>query len=138
MKMNTITRTDYHIMLIDDDPAFNFLNEEIIRYSRFTERVSTFISPSAALATLRESKENWPEIILLDINMPLMTGWEFLEAFEAMPEAAFNRCKIFMLSSSSNPADVEKSKTFKSVYNFYEKPLTAEILQEIKTVVEAG
>lgn len=137
MKHQT-SNTENHIMLIDDDPVFNFLNEEIIRYSGFTDQVSSFCSPSAALAWLHDSKDNWPAIILLDINMPLMTGWEFLDAFEAMPEAATNQCKIFMLSSSSNPSDVLKSKTFKSVYNFYEKPLTAETLQEIKMIVEAG
>jgi CheY-like chemotaxis protein len=127
----------FNIMLVDDEPIFNFLNEEIIRFSNVSAQVSSFISPRQALEWLQQhDADQWPGVILLDINMPLMTGWEFLNEFENLPGALTGRCKVFILSSSTDPRDVVRSKSYKSVYQFYEKPLTPETLDEIARIVE--
>jgi CheY-like chemotaxis protein len=128
------------VLLIDDDSIFNFLNKKIIELSRFAPDVSCYTDPKEALDELKRLSltgensfpdKNFPDIIFLDINMQDMDGWEFLDEYEKLPESSKQKCRVFMLSSSIDPSDIEKAKTYRSVKDFISKPLSEEILNLI-------
>jgi CheY-like chemotaxis protein len=70
-------------------------------------------------------------MILLDVNMPQMNGWDFLEEYEKLPLQAIAKTKVYIVSSSINNRDIEKSKTYKTVSGFISKPLDTEKMNEI-------
>ncbi len=121
--------------LIDDDTTSNFLDERLIKNCMIAKKIKVFNYANIALDELRHSLVNdlkeFPDIILLDIKMPYMDGWQFLEEFEKFPGEILKKCKLFMFSSSINPKDVEKSKTYKTVQGFISKPLTADKLNNL-------
>lgn len=127
----------YHILLIDDDRAFNFLNEKIIEFEKFATKVSSHVSAQEAIDELRELAQNnpegFPDFIFLDINMPEMDGWEFMDQFGLLSDSVKSKCKIFILTSSLNPIDIAKSKTYNEISGFASKPLTTEILNFIRS-----
>ena len=117
-------------MLIDDNPDDNFYHERIIKKSNAAEVVIAKLSAMDALAYLK-SKEVNPELIFLDINMPAMNGWEFLEEYKILDKQLQSHVIVIMLTTSANPDDSLKSKTMKVTAEFKTKPLTAEMLEEI-------
>ena len=125
------------IFLIDDDGLVNFLNQEIIKDSYPDKNVSSFESATDALESLKEilktSTSALPQLILLDINMPVMDGWEFLDEFEQLPKNLLKNCKVIIHTSSIDPRDIAKAKSYSSVINYLTKPLTANSLSKIFT-----
>lgn len=123
------------VFLIDDDRIFNLINEKTISMTNFARCVKAFLLAENALNELRHlsinEPENFPDIIFLDINMPGMDGWDFLDEFILLDENILSRCKVIMLSSSIDPNDIDKSKTYKVVHDFYSKPLTPDKLQAL-------
>ncbi len=123
------------IFLIDDDALVNFLNQEIIKDSHPDKKVRSFESATEALEVIKEmlntSDSKLPQLILLDINMPVMDGWEFLDIFDQLPENKTKDCKIIMHTSSIDPRDIEKAKTYKAVVDYMTKPLNLQSLSKI-------
>jgi CheY-like chemotaxis protein len=123
------------VFLIDDDPMFNMINKKIIQVAKFANKVTSYLSARDALTELRQLIETgsseFPDIIFLDINMPQMDGWEFLEECAKFPAFALMKCKVFMLSSSISTSEIEKSKKYSLVYDFISKPLTIDKLEKI-------
>jgi CheY-like chemotaxis protein len=119
------------IVLIDDDQLNNLINTRIItKFSDYT--VNSFTSGREGLRFLASSEPgDFPEIIFLDINMPVMDGWEFLEEYQKLPEALVQHCSVIMLTSSIDINDIEKAKLFKNVREFMSKPLTVESLRVV-------
>lgn len=119
-------------ILIDDDELNNYLTKRIIKKTVKDSEICEFIEPEKALAHLENDYLNnigTDKItILLDINMPTMTGWEFLKKFETFNEAIKNQFDIFMLSSSVDPVDIDRANQNPLVIDFIEKPLNKEIL----------
>jgi CheY-like chemotaxis protein len=117
------------IFLIDDDAITNYVNKKIITKS-YPFTIVEFTSSTEALAVLKEYSSSethlFPEIIFLDINMPHMDGWEFLEEFQKLPGTVLDKCEVIMLSSSIDTYDIERSKKYKIVKQFISKPLTVE------------
>ena len=116
------------IMLIDDDEVTNFYHQFIIEGSNCCKQIQIFKDSQNALSFLQDTKNPMPNIIFLDINMPLMNGWEFLDKYKKIDVKRKNNVVIVMLTTSTNKSDKEKSKTYREVAHFYNKPLTEQTL----------
>lgn len=123
------------IFVIEDDPISSFVIRLALKDHIAFHECQEFKNGQAAVDFLIQSqeKEKRPELILLDINMPIMDGWEFLEKFSALPYAA--DIPIIMLSSSINPKDIKKAKANQQVKGFFSKPINNEKLDEILMMV---
>ena len=132
--METTSATK-RIILVDDDVITNLINTKIITMNT-PHKVEAFTNGNEALEQiyngLDKSADKFPDIIFLDINMPVMDGWEFLEQFEKIPLATRRKCSVFLLTSSIDSEDIEKSKTHQSVCDFISKPLTANKIKTLK------
>ncbi len=120
------------VMLIDDNSLDNFINKKMIESNGFSERVDTYQEAGAALAFLKSAPEAaWPEVIFLDIIMPEMDGFSFLDEFEKLPENQRMKIKIIMLSTSESFRDLNRANKNPFVRKFLNKPLTEKVLQAI-------
>ena len=104
------------VLLIDDDPINNYVNKRLILRLFSVAEIAEFLDAVSALEYL---KTNTPELIFLDINMPEMDGWQFLEEYRNYP----NRTKVVILTSSIDPSDRMRSEQFDFVEGFFVKPL---------------
>lgn len=114
------------VLLIDDDNAANFIHRIVIEETELVEDVGAFESPRAALKYLEDlqSVSPFPEIIFLDINMPLMDGWEFLDYCEKHIPTLTDSCMICILSSSIIGKDIIRADQHPMVSEYVAKPLT--------------
>ena len=120
-------------MLIDDDEESNFVNNWIIKQS-FAKDIMVLSSAQNALEYLKthsDSVEQLPDVIFLDIRMPLMDGFEFLEEFNKLSDTVRNKCKIIVLSSSFDKRDYDKVMNNEYVHQYLIKPLSMDALKEI-------
>jgi len=123
-----------NIVLIDDSEADNFLNKRVIVKAAIAENITTFIEAKEALDYLGNKIDEGypkPEIIFLDINMPGMSGWDFLEAYEKFEREKLANIILCMLTTSDSIYDIEKAKEYPIITDYYNKPLTQEVLTEI-------
>lgn len=119
------------ILLVDDNDTDNFINSRIIELTNFANEIVIKNSGKKALEFLQErydAKGSLPELILLDINMPIVDGFVFLYEFESFPEDLKQKSKIAILSSSDNESDIERIVNNEYVIKFITKPLTEESL----------
>lgn len=117
------------ILLIDDDEPTNFFSSLIIEDADCAENIQVAESGQTALGLLNDDHIPSPDLIFLDINMPAMDGWEFLERYRQLPKGP--QSKIIMLTTSLNPDDREKASKIKEVSGFETKPLTPEIIDRV-------
>jgi CheY-like chemotaxis protein len=132
--MNAKQPSTTHILIIDDDPIARMISTILVK--KFSDAVvSACGSGRQALGLFSSWKtsdyEKIPNIILLDINMPQMSGWEFLDQFQVLPGSFAKECRVIMLSSSLDPGDIERCKMYRCVEGFVSKPMTAE---KVKTL----
>lgn len=114
-----------NFIVVDDSKLDCFIAEKIIKNTGRSETVNTFQQATDALIYIKTlPPTNTPSIVFVDIQMPVMNGFEFVEAFEALPENIRVGYSIYMLSSSINENDIAKVKGYKSVKQFLNKPLT--------------
>lgn len=113
------------VMLVDDSDMDNMLNKMILQTVKFSESILVFKSSVAALAYLKKEKNpvNIPELILLDINMPEMNGFEFMEEFQKLPPKISSYTKVYIISSSDDPIDINHASKYKSIIKYLKKPL---------------
>lgn len=119
------------ILLVDDDPDDNFFHELIIKQMDITHKLDTVANGIEALAYLKREDQVPPELIFLDINMPKMNGWEFLEQYRHLDEKQKSKVVIMILTTSANPDDIKRSRDIRDVSGFETKPLSRESLTEI-------
>jgi CheY-like chemotaxis protein len=117
-------------LLIDDNYIDNFVTRRILESSNFAENIIVSSSATEAMASLRSGSIK-PDVIFLDIRMPQMGGFEFLQEYDKLDIEGKNDIKIFMLSSSLDPTDLRKSTNNKYITDFLHKPLTQKALDEI-------
>lgn len=111
------------IFLIDDDATYNSLNKRMLKKQLDDQyEIQEFTDPEEALTKILEENVV-PTYIFLDVNMPLMDGWEFLQILQEETESSDFTTKICMLTSSIFPADREKAFKFNYVFNYVNKPL---------------
>ncbi|WP_163382534.1 response regulator [Cyclobacterium sp. SYSU L10401] len=115
------------IVLIDDDPINNLINKRLINKLNLTPKTIEFLEAEQALEYLKNPDLEKKVLILVDINMPVMNGWDFLSQYVELENERNDR--IIMLSSSIDFQDRQKSKEFPFVSGFIEKPLTHEKLE---------
>jgi len=123
------------VMLVDDNDTDNFISKRIIEITKFAQRVEVKNSGKSALDYLRENQdkvEDLPNLIFLDINMPIVDGFVFLYEFEKFNETIKDKCKVIILSSSDNKRDIDKIVNNNHVIKFITKPLTETALEEVK------
>jgi CheY-like chemotaxis protein len=115
------------IVLIDDDPINNLINKRLISKLEICPKVDEFLEAEKALCTIQAMGNNGHLLILLDINMPVMNGWDFLHQY--LEVCNVREDKIIVLSSSIDFQDRQKAKEFHCVSGFIEKPLTPDKLK---------
>lgn len=123
------------VMLVDDNDTDNFISKRIIEITKFAKEVEIKNSGKSALEYLEQNKSNLdklPNIIFLDINMPIVDGFVFLYEFEKFDQNLKDKCKVIILSSSDNKRDIDKIVNNNHVVKFITKPLTEGALEEIK------
>lgn len=118
--------------IIDDDPIFVFGAQRFMKVANFCKSLMIFGNGKEALEALLprlQEGKNLPEVILLDINMPIMNGWEFLDEFTKVPVS--KEITIYVVSSSIDPRDLSRVKKYEQVTNYIVKPVTSKVLNEI-------
>lgn len=128
------------ILCVDDDAITLMLCKKVITKAEFSSEIDTSNNGEEALKyfeNLKKEKEAnkvvfEPQIIFLDLNMPIMNGWEFLDIFSKSDYyTIFPEVKVIVLSSTIDPRDIEKAKQYPMVLNFLSKPITIEMLKSI-------
>lgn len=127
------------ILCIDDDSISLTISKLLLKRTGFSNEVVTAIDGSDALdyfqqlfASSADPVFDAPSLILLDINMPVMNGWEFLEAYIPKYATQLPNTKVIILSSTIDPQDFSRAKQFSVVVRFVSKPLSVENLEELK------
>ena len=120
------------VLVIDDDETSIFLIKRVLNSMDINNHAQTAPNGLEGLNVLKEAEglEQLPQLVLLDIKMPVMDGFVFLEELEKLGNLNFNSMKIVMLSSSQNPWEIERAKS-KGVTAFLHKPLSREKLQSV-------
>ena len=116
-------------LLIDDNYIDNFVTRKILEGSNFAEQIIVVRSATEAITSL-QNRNIQPDVIFLDVRMPMMSGFEFLEEYDKI-DIDKDSIKIFMLSSSLDPIDLKKSVDNKYITQFIHKPLTQKALEEL-------
>ena len=124
-----------NVLLIDDDPLTILICEKMMAITGFCDNVNATMNGTLGLNYLREKvdsdHENIPQIILLDLNMPPLNGWEFLDQFAQIAPSIETAPPIYILSSTVDPEDLKRAMSYASVKGFISKPLTKEQLDAI-------
>lgn len=117
------------VLLIDDNPSCNFIMTEFIKLADNSIEIHCAESVSEALEILSDGTMIFPEVIYVDINMPVQNGFDFIEQYESTYQERFPESRLFMLSSSLREEDRVKALKYKSVSNFVSKNEIDDFLQ---------
>lgn len=120
-----------NILLIDDSDIDNYISKSVISKLNICDNITIINSGVKALEYLQQQETIFPDIIFLDIRMPVIDGFEFLHQFEQIFHPESLNCKIYMLSSSSSPNDMARSKDFAIIQDYINKPLHSTKLQKL-------
>ncbi len=128
-----------HILCVDDDPIALLIIKRVIKKYSFAEKVECANDGQQAIDYLKmhsqktgDTESSVPDLVLLDLNMPVMNGWEFLNEYKESISKKIPELKIAILSSSIDPNDKERSGKYPNVLGFYSKPLSREDLEDIQ------
>lgn len=122
-----------HFYIIDDDELFLKLGKMYLEMGTCTSSVTLFNDATEALKAIENREESLDQryVVFLDLNMPILNGFGFLEAFEKKPKLLQKNIQIYVLTSSINQDDIERIKQYKSVTEYLNKPMTREMVQHV-------
>jgi CheY-like chemotaxis protein len=124
------------IGIIDDDKIYQFILTSIINKNKLAKSILSFSDGEKAIEYLTDNKtknEKIPDILFLDVNMPIMDGWMFIEEYAGIKKDITKKIAVFMLSSSVNPSDIERAAEISEISNYIIKPIKFE---EVKRIFE--
>jgi len=126
-----------HTLLIEDDPTAVFLTKRLFHHEGMPGELTAFLSPVAGLNFIREqvTAGTPPDVILLDLNMPVLNGWDVLAALEPLQAHLLGRCLVYVLTSSLATSDMMRAEAIPLVTGFIHKPLDRNELHAILTQV---
>jgi CheY-like chemotaxis protein len=131
----TINDKPVSVLLIDDDEINNFISIKLIKKALLNTEIMACLNGKFAIEQLsdiqRKDPAKMPDYILLDINMPIMNGWEFLDEFKRLNIDPQGKSKIYIISSSVFSNDINKAKSYPLVKDFISKPLNVEKIKEL-------
>jgi len=122
------------VCVIDDDPIFLYGIKRIMKEIEFCDEIIVYEDGESALNELGSmvlEGKKLPDVVLLDLNMPVMDGWVFLDDFVKFPNHNQDHLSLYILSSSINPGDIEKAKQYPIIENYISKPVTISDLTDI-------
>ena len=122
-----------YIFIIDDDHLSLFLTESMLLTENSAKEVKSFLSATEALQELQKGSTEAPDIIFLDLNMPVMDGWGFLDAVSSDFLVDARKCGIYILTSSLDLADISRASEYPIVTGFMHKPIT---IEDIRLAIE--
>lgn len=122
------------VMIIDDNIIDLYITSRMITKNNFGKNVLLYSAADEAMKYLQDNQDNiaaCPQVIFVDIYMPLMSGFEFLDAFDTLPLSLKNYTKVYIISSTIDNEDIARSTNNKNVISFHVKPITKEFLDRI-------
>ncbi len=129
-----MSKARLNVLLVDDDSIYQFIARKTLEATGLTEKINVCSNGEEAYRFLENNQDHvneLPDVILLDVNMPVMNGWEFLHAFKNLQSPAIKHIPIFLVTSSVNDADINYSQQFSNVQDYIVKPLVKEKLSII-------
>ena len=134
----SISNRAVSILLVDDDEINNFISIKLIRKALFNAEITACLNGKFAIDQLvemqRKGADKLPDYILLDINMPIMNGWEFLDEYKRLNIDPLGKTKIYIISSSVFSNDIKKARSYPLVKSFISKPLSVDKIKEMFSV----
>jgi response regulator of citrate/malate metabolism len=130
--------TESLIMLIDDSPIDNYINTRMIEQAALTKNILVMETVQKALKYIRDvevDERKLPDLVLLDLNMPVVNGFNFLNEFKSFPENIRKKCKIIVLTSSDKTEDIHNIINNPLVKRYMIKPLSQESLDDLKKLL---
>ncbi|HWB25924.1 MAG TPA: response regulator [Chitinophagaceae bacterium] len=130
-----------HILLVDDDRIYQFAARKTIEATGFADKILIYSNGEEALNYLRNSVKDsalLPDVIFLDVNMPIMNGWEFLDQYSSLVKNLSKPVIIYVVSSSVDEFDVSKSRQYDTVKGYIVKPVLREKFRQILSSIQAA
>jgi CheY-like chemotaxis protein len=128
-----------HVCIVDDDELFQFVMRQHFERLELVERVHKFTDGEQALNYIKsqlDNPEELPDLILLDVNMPYMDGWQFMREFVQLPLPDDKQIRVYILTSSTHESDLQRAKEFPSLAGYLVKPIGKNIIRELLTGAE--
>lgn len=122
------------IAVIDDDQVFHMIVKKQLYVSKVDCEIQKFFNGEEAYQYFKNNIDNpdaLPEYVMLDVNMPIKDGWDFLEDYKTLPNSIRDKIKIYMVTSSVMNSDVERAKNHKDVEDYVSKPVSSQRLAEL-------
>ncbi|MEP6596858.1 MAG: response regulator [Ginsengibacter sp.] len=127
-------KTKLNVLVVDDDAIYQFTAKKTLEATGYINKIFVCSNGEEAYRLLKSNLLNTqeiPDVIFLDINMPVMNGWDFLRAYEGLQINSIKNVRIFLVSSSVNEIDLKYSREFPTVQDYIVKPILKEKLSEI-------
>ena len=122
------------IFIIDDDPIHQMIAKMMIDRQKIAKNIVSFLEADLALDSLRKfsgDENSLPDIILLDLNMPIMDGWDFLDEFEKIKLKLPKVIKVYIVTSSVNDKDITRAEKYSTVCGYITKPLNKDVIAKL-------